>query len=378
MTDETTVMDPPAAGDSPGAIPSTPAVPGDTSGTATNGESIDLDSMTQEQLEAVLSGNGELPEAKPTAGNEPPPVQEDPNPDGDDIEQPPANSQPDAKPKRIRMNVGDLPETDINLMFQARDMVKTGQATDIKDAMLKLVGPTEPATPASEKPPGETTPPTVEAPPANDNVQAIKDRIEDLKKQRVEARTVEFNFEKADSLNDEIAAAMIELKDAERASTVSASTATEWARQEADTLAAVTRDFPDLRDEGSELYQEYAAQHALAIANGDPVFNSPDWSQKLVDRANNRLARLTGSASPAPQRQPAPVNQPSPGRQPVPPTKPSRPVGSLGGSGADGPPLNSQQLQSLIESADPEALEAALSAPDEASAASLLLQRRRR
>jgi hypothetical protein len=365
MTEITTVMDPPAAGDLPGEIPSTPAATGDKSGPGTtNGGSIDLDSMSQEQLEAVLNGE-ELPQEEAQPEPEQPA-----NGDGDDVENPPAQ-QPDSKPKRIRMNVGDLPEGDIDLMFQVRDLIKRGEATDAKDAMRKLAGL---ETPQREAPQEPAQPAPQESKPQSSKVEAIQEKIESLRQQRVEARTVEFDFQKADNLSDEIAAAMLELKEAERESKVADIQISDWAAKEAEALATVTRQFPDLRDEGSELYEEYAAQHALATANNDPVFNDPDWSFKLVERANQRLARLTGQA--APPRPIAPTSTVRPTAQT--PAKPSRPVGSLGGSGSDGPPLSPNQLQSLIETADPEALEAALNAPDEATATSMLLQRRRR
>lgn len=361
-------MDPPAGGITPGQDPSNLAAPEVVSAPGDqNGASIDLDSMTQEQLEAMLL-TGKAPVEKPPA-NEDPPVNG--TEDGDDLETPPANAQPDTKPRRIRMNVGDLPEDDVNRMFQIRDMVKRGEATDALDAMRKLTGTTEPTPPqASEKPLGETTPPAESAP--SSKVQAIQQKIESLRQQRADARTVEFDFAKADALSDEITEAMVELNEAKREGQQNESQINEWAQQEAEALATVTREFPDLRDEGSPLYEEYAAQYALAMAHQDPVFNSPDWSQQLAQRAQARLAKLTGQAPPAPS--PPPTGRPT--AQPTP--RPIRPVGSLGGSGSDGPPLNGNQLQSLIESADDETLEAALNAPDEAATASLLLQRRRR
>lgn len=369
---EPVTHDPIADGITPGADPIQAQAP---QGDGTNGASQDYDAMTTEQLEDILIGNAPTPQTKPTEEAAPPATANSETENGDDLDPNPAEG---AKPRRIRMNIGGLPEEDVNVMFQARDMVSTGKAKSVADAILELTGSKpQPAQPADKD--GDTPP---VSPAATENevptsAAAIKAKIEDLKRQREEARTVLFDFQQADNLSDQIAQSLLDLRDAEREGQQSQTAQADWNKEQLEHINEVTRANPDLQDEGSELFQEFSAQRAIAETQNDPVFSRPDWSRVLLERAQNRLARLTGQAAPAAPKSPD-IQTIPPARQQPAPSKPSRPVGSFAGQGADGPPPSKAELETLMDQADTETLERALSAPSDAETHRILLEAKRK
>lgn len=359
-------------GDTPFSAPNTilDALGENPQSTETNG-AIDLDSMSLEELQNALSSDSALSEILNQSKPQPASAPEANAEQDDDGETEPSTAdeaQPQ-KPKRIRMNVGDLPETDIDRIFQLRDMVKRGEATDVLDAMRKMAAPEAPAETPDTK--ADPTP----QPEPSQKLQDLQQRIETLKQDRINARKVDFDFDKADAISDEIAVLTVELKEAEKEAENTLQTeslsAKEWESKQAESFEELKKAFPDLRDEASPLYEEYCAQHALAVTNEDPAFQNPDWPLVIAKRAQARLDRLT---SKTPQAKTSSVRTSPP---PPAPAKPSRPVGSLSGQGADGPPLSSTELSRLVESAPLDALQEALSAPNQEAAAAILMRRRK-
>ena len=363
MSEIDTVMAPAAtSGDQPStpAQPSPVATQGDQpAAQPANNGAVNLDGMTQEQLEAIIAGEPIPQQVEAPAQEQPKEAQKPDSQDDDEDDANATNTQPDAnKQPRVRINLNQLPKTEQDMIRQARDMVATGQAKSVKEAILKL--DPEAAAPQAQEQPGETPqaePKPAEEPPA---VKALQDRIAELKAARDNARTQTFDMAEADRLSDEIADATAELKLARIEAKQSATESQTWAQQEAAQIEVVTATYPDLLDESSVFYEEFAQLRTVAEVSKDPVMSKPDWPVQLAEKTKAKLARLgvATTAKPAPQTQ----------TLPQPPAKPARPPGQLGATGADRAPLTPQEINRAIANLTPEQLEAVLAAEDSAAA----------
>jgi hypothetical protein len=106
--------------------------------------------------------------------------------------------------------------------------------------------------------------------------------------------------------------------------------------------------FPDLRVEGSEMYNLLGDEIILARSKGDDILKYPDWPEKIAIRTAEKLKRTAGVVL-------NPSNQPQPASQiPAPPPQGVRMPGSPIGPGAQVAQLNAATAAAELVQMDPD------------------------
>jgi hypothetical protein len=237
-------------------------------------DSIDLSTMTDDQIAALESGDGDRVRGALGIKDAPAPA-------------PAANANEPAPPAPAedaphRISVKALPAEDRVKMVKVLDLVRSGKTT--AEAMAQIFGNTPPAAPAPSPKADEPAPPAP-APAVPEVVAtaqaAVDEKLAEIKQLRAEyADTTDAMLELTDL--------KVALNEAKReAATLAQSQAQFETAQEA-SRSRVLDKYADLITESGDFMDYCDAEIVLAERKADPILNSPDWPEKIGQRVADK------------------------------------------------------------------------------------------
>lgn len=286
-------------------------------------DSSPLDNFSSEQLMAALeedeieapeSVQAPEPEAKEeetneeeeTTAEETPTSQTESEEETETEEQPEATKTTNKHDPLRRVPLGGIPKEQRELIANATELIRSGQAKDLAEAVAKLGG-TLPA--ASEETPSdepETSPTsretTTEAP---SSVQAIKDRIAELREQRDAAKDV-FEELEVRRLTNEIEDAHVDLIRAERAEERRLESQRSWDAMHDAACDKVEAKYPEAGDPTSRFSRNLENARIAFEAKNDMAKADPSFIEALADQ----VAEDLGYKKQAPEAPKAKPNKP--------------------------------------------------------------------
>lgn len=347
---------PPAPTEAPPPVPPSNEAPKEKTPEEILSE-VNLTGMSDEQVADLESGD---PARIAKAIGAPPPTEKKP-----EAQEPPASQQPagDQGPERISLKAIKDPKTRIALVSAISEF-REGKFTSVEDAIASKLGiktaPAE-APPASQAPAGEKK--GGEAPPAapvSDAVKAAEAKLADLQAKKEQAKA-EYDYDKAESLNDEILEARLELRDAKRDAESHQATVAQFQAAEDASRARVMSIYGEhMTDPESAFNEEVDVQIMLAERKNDPILTKPDWPEKIAERVAKRL-NITpagdGKAAPAGTK-----GAPPPEDEIIPPPPPRsiRIPGSPVAGGANTAALTPTQAMAELDKLNPQEREKVL------------------
>jgi len=293
----------------------------------------------REVLEAAEAGPSDRSQDPPKdteaeaipAGEKPqdPPAEVDPQGTQDEPAQP---SEPEHSPKRL--SVLSLPVDQRNQLADALNLVRSGKAATIQDALRQVAG--EPAESVQGDPSatGEapTQPKNAEA-VTHPDVAEVQTRIRDLRDQRRQA-LADYDTENVALLTDQIEDAQAELLRAERAAEQRQAAQHSYQEKFNSVVDAVEAKYPQATDDTSAFYRILDDRVAAAHARGDKALANPNYLMEFADQVAADLGISKQTAKP-----------------PTPPARPSRPAGSsLAPGHAHEPRPTTDQVRQMIRS----------------------------
>jgi hypothetical protein len=232
-------------------------------------DSIDLSTMTDDQIAALESGDGERVRGALGIKDAPAPA---PSAKKDEPALPAAEDAPH------RISVKALPAEDRVKMVKVLDLVRGGKST--AEAMAQIFG-----TPAAPSPKADEPAPPVLAPAVPEVVAtaqaAVDAKLAEIKQLRAEyADTTDAMLELTDL--------KVALNEAKReAATLAQSQAQFETAQEASRSRALDK-YADLITDSGDFMDYCDAEIVLAERKDDPILNSPDWPEKIGQRVADK------------------------------------------------------------------------------------------
>jgi hypothetical protein len=204
-----------------------------------------------------------------------------------------------------RLSVRALPPDQQVEMAKALEMVRNKEATDPLDALLKIRG-------INPTPVGEGTAPTSEeqtpAPPTKPQAVAeIETKIAQLREDRTQAKTVDFDLDAEEQLTSQIEDALIELQEAKHKAKADARAAEEEAARQAaheeeyhKAVDDLERDYPDAADDDSKFSKALANAMDAAIHRKDARLSDPRFILTLAKEVDDMLPKPPSGKRPSP------------------------------------------------------------------------------
>lgn len=284
-------------------------------------DSSPLDNFSSEQLMAALEEDKiEAPESvqapEPEAKEEETKEEEETNteetPTSEAEEESETEEQPEATkttnkhdPLR-RVPLGGIPKEQRELIANATDLIRSGEAKDLAEAVAKLGGtlPAASADTPSEEPEAAPTnrEATTETP---SSVQAIKDRIAELREQR-DAADDEFDKPAVRRLTNEIEDAQADLIRAERAEERRLESQRSWDAMHDAACDKVEAKYPEAGDPTSRFSRNLENARIAFEAKNDMSKADPSFIEALADQ----VAEDLGYKKQAPEAPKAKPNKP--------------------------------------------------------------------
>ncbi len=292
-----------------------------------------LELITADQPEAP-SGNVP-PQAQPASKKPPEAPAEETTPESP------------AKPPS-RLSVRALPADQQVEMARALEMVRNKEAGDVLEALQKVRG--VPANPKAANqdpdPDHEQTPPANQTPPPAQNtgeVVTIETQLADLRAQRKAAKA-EFDTDLEEDLTIKIEDTLVALQEAKMRQTQEQAAQETYQSQYLAAVDELEAKYPDTLDDNSEFSTVLDDLMTAARVRKDPGLADPRFILTKAEQVAKMLAPKT------------------PGKAPTPPPPAPRPTGeSVAPAHAGVNRPTPDQIQEMINNADPEELLAAIS-----------------
>lgn len=234
-----------------------------------------------------------------------------------------------------RISVRGMNENTQRQFAEAAELVRTGQAADLAEAIGKLTAGT-PAAPAATS----VTPETAPAAPATaaPEVAAIATKIEELCEERLQAK-MDYDTAKEDALTRQIESARIDLLRAEQSATARTAEVQSYQQQYDKAIDQLETDYPEAADETSQFYQDLSDKVDAAKFRNDPILADPKFILRMAADLKAK-SKSSGPAAAQPQARATPA---------APPARASRPVGSaLAPAQASGHSMSPEEVSNLV------------------------------
>lgn len=282
--------------------------PAESASPDATGNEINIDDLTEDQLNAVLFPDEEIESEE--SEDTPDPSEE---PEGDEVTEEP--SEPEASHKSIkRVSVRSLPEDQQAIVARAVEMVRSGEAPDIATATARIAGPPteKPDATSDTDETSETSHPETPT-ETGDPVAEIQTKIADLRAQRKQAM-VDYDAEAQADLTEQIEEAIGELSDAKAIARFAereqqAQVGNYREKYEA-TIEVIETLYPDLHDDDSSFSRVFDGMVANARAKNDPALSDPTHLRQIASEVAEILSVTPAGAKPAAAAKPTPVPAP--------------------------------------------------------------------